>query len=82
MNKPPCDCLDWCGDDPWLKDGRAETCQERKERERRAAEEKASKDALVALLDRLVDSAEKHGSIMVTRGVMSELREAALRFIQ
>lgn len=67
MNKPPCDCLNWCGDDPWLNDGRAEPCQERKERERRAAEEKASKAALVVLLDRISDSAEKHGSVMVTR---------------
>ena len=28
-----CDCLTWCGDDPWLKDGRAEPCAYRKKRE-------------------------------------------------
>jgi hypothetical protein len=22
-----CDCLNWCGDDPWLKDGRATPCK-------------------------------------------------------
>jgi len=21
-----CDCLNWCGDDPWLEDGRAKKC--------------------------------------------------------
>lgn len=21
-----CDCLNWCGDDPWLKDGRSTPC--------------------------------------------------------
>ncbi len=24
---PKCDCLNHCGDDPWLKDGRAEPCE-------------------------------------------------------
>jgi hypothetical protein len=27
-----CDCLNWCGDDPWLKDGRAEGCERYKAR--------------------------------------------------
>lgn len=22
----PCDCINWCGDDPWLRDGRATPC--------------------------------------------------------
>jgi len=21
-----CDCLNWCGDDPWVEDGRAKKC--------------------------------------------------------
>lgn len=21
-----CDCLNWCGDDPWIEDGRAKKC--------------------------------------------------------
>jgi len=25
-NPVACDCLNWCGDDPWLKDGRARRC--------------------------------------------------------
>ena len=27
MTVQSCDCLNWCGDDPWLKDGRAEPCE-------------------------------------------------------
>jgi len=26
-----CDCLNWCGDDPWLKDGRSMPCKQRAE---------------------------------------------------
>lgn len=25
-----CDCLNYCGDDPWLRDGRATPCKARK----------------------------------------------------
>lgn len=38
-----CDCMNFCGDDPWLKDGRAMPC-ERLQNER-AAEAKAKDDA-------------------------------------
>ena len=27
MTVQSCDCLNWCGDDPWLKDGRAQPCE-------------------------------------------------------
>lgn len=33
-----CDCLNYCGDDPWLNDGRAEPCKSRKSREDRKAD--------------------------------------------
>lgn len=32
-----CDCLIYCGDDPWLKDGRAEPCAEKKKADAVAA---------------------------------------------
>lgn len=38
-----CGCLNFCGDDPWLKDGRAKPC-ERLQKERDAAA-KAKEDA-------------------------------------
>lgn len=28
-----CDCLNHCGDDPWLKDGRSEPCEQVRERQ-------------------------------------------------
>lgn len=31
-----CDCLIHCGDDPWLKDGRAQPCQAFLDRQRKA----------------------------------------------
>jgi hypothetical protein len=31
-----CDCLNTCGDDPWLRDGRSEPCAHYLERERKA----------------------------------------------
>jgi len=33
----PCDCLIWCGDDPWLQDGRATPCAEKKKADAAAA---------------------------------------------
>jgi hypothetical protein len=32
-----CDCLNHCGDDPWLKDGRAKPCQYRLKKQAEAA---------------------------------------------
>jgi len=33
----PCDCLNWCGDDPWLKKGKSEPCARAKFRAEQAA---------------------------------------------
>lgn len=38
-----CDCLNDCGDDPWLRDGRSQPCERLKKE--RAAEAKAKEDA-------------------------------------
>mgnify|MGYP003395964714 CR=1 FL=1 len=35
--KVPCDCLNWCGDDPWIKKGKAELCAAAKFRAEQAA---------------------------------------------
>lgn len=32
MEKVKCDCLNYCGDDPWLAQGKAEPCEARKKR--------------------------------------------------
>ena len=33
MTPAPCDCINWCGDDPWLPDGRAIPCERLKKRQ-------------------------------------------------
>lgn len=82
MSLPPCDCLNWCGDDPWLKDGRAEPCQERKDKERQERAQAAERQRLRALLDRLADSALQHGTVMVDGAVMDDLRSSLLPYIR
>lgn len=39
VKKSPCDCLNVCGDDPWLASGRAKPCKvrQRAEKARKAA---------------------------------------------
>lgn len=32
-----CDCLDWCGDDSWLRDGRSTPCRQLLEHDERKA---------------------------------------------
>lgn len=41
-----CDCLNWCGDDPWLQDGRAKPCDHKiqKEKERQMAIEAMNRE--------------------------------------
>ncbi len=36
-NLPKCDCLNLCGDDPWLSKGKAEYCDHYKTKEKKAA---------------------------------------------
>lgn len=46
-----CDCLNRCGDDPWLKDGRATPCKAR------ASQQKADRDrARVVGVSRMFDN--------------------------
>ncbi|MGZ8239523.1 MAG: hypothetical protein ACXWTY_16815 [Methylobacter sp.] len=41
-----CDCLNYCGDDPWLKDRRAEPCDEKKIRDAVLAEKCRKREIL------------------------------------
>ena len=77
-----CDCLNWCGDDPWLKDGRAVPCQERLDRERREREAATERRRVLDLANRLAESASKHGSGMVDAEVANDLRDTLARFIK
>lgn len=36
-SRPKCDCLNFCGDDPWLDKGKAEYCDDYKEKTNQAA---------------------------------------------
>lgn len=50
---PPCDCLNYCGDDPWLYKGQAEPCEaikrQRQQHEQRESERRALVERLIAL---------------------------------
>jgi hypothetical protein len=35
---PACDCLNYCGDDPWLKSGKSRYCQEYLAKQQKIAE--------------------------------------------
>ena len=77
-----CDCLNWCGDDPWLLTGRAVPCQDHLDRERREREDAAGRKHLLDLVNRLADSASKHGSVMVDAEVANDFRETLARYIK
>ncbi len=63
-----CDCLNWCGDDPWLKDGRAQPCKALKKQKIQAAiHAKRDKARMVlhrryntATIEDLVDAQASH----------------------
>lgn len=61
-NKPkePCDCLNICGDDPWLKDGRSEQCDAAKQRAANEAAITARFAAERSLLDAALEFGKAH----------------------
>ncbi|UCV02341.1 hypothetical protein [Dechloromonas denitrificans] len=67
--KPACDCLNWCGDDPWLRDGRAEPCAEAKKREADRQEILAIKDRVKAL----AASAQDKGLVVIDAELMASI---------
>lgn len=81
-NLPSCDCLNWCGDDPWLRDGRAAPCQERIDKERREREQADERKRIIDLANRLNDSAEKTGIVVVDAKTIGDLRDALVRHIK
>lgn len=48
--RPPCDCLNWCGDDPWLATGRSRPCDALTARQRERAEAETRAHRRQALL--------------------------------
>ena len=53
MEKVKCDCLNYCGDDPWLKDGRAEHCERWKKNHEEASFKEKESEELTALVGRM-----------------------------
>jgi hypothetical protein len=49
----PCDCLNYCGDDPWLADGRSYPCAEKKRSDAAAARAARREDRTRSLLAEL-----------------------------
>lgn len=49
----PCDCLNWCGDDRWLRDGRATPCAARLKYDEKEAREIDRQINITRLLEKL-----------------------------
>lgn len=64
----PCDCTVWCGDDPWLKDGRSEPCAHKKKADADAA--RAARR--IACTNRLLDELGYSGNVL---GALEELKK-------
>ena len=65
-----CDCLNECGDDPWLRDGRAEPCDRLKER--RA--QKLQRDEDLVVLRGLADWVHDQDVKATLNRILEELR--------
>jgi len=71
---PPCDCLNWCGDDPRLQDGRAEWCQHERERQARETQRREYTDRLHALIDQLGATAQAQRLVTLEASLVAELQ--------
>lgn len=60
-DKVPCDCLNYCGDDPWLKEGKAEHCKQWKKRHSEEEEHKLFVGKVTSLIDSMIKDVDLHG---------------------
>lgn len=67
MKSEKCDCLNRCGDDPWLADGRARPCAALVKERQRAAERERAREVLRSLLCQ----AQSDGQVVVTAADMN-----------
>ena len=54
--KVPCDCLNYCGDDPWLRSGKAKPCAEKIARDQK-------RKARTTIAERINKLVNRHGSL-------------------
>ena len=69
-----CDCLNYCGDDPWLNDGRAEPCEESKACEKKAAAARAERDRIKGIASVLAATATANGTATVSARDMADIQ--------
>lgn len=67
-----CDCTVYCGDDPWLKDGRSEPCEHMLASIRKAAEERTRRKLLSECAARVLDHATDHDIITLAKFVQEQ----------
>ena len=66
----PCDCLNWCGDDSWVRDGRAAPCSKMLEHnEREACVINREFD-----IQRLLDETEHAGDVLAALHELKQLK--------
>lgn len=61
-----CDCLNWCGDDPWLHDGRSKPCDAALAREAKRAARAAQIASVSRLARDLVAMADECGTAVIS----------------
>lgn len=61
---PPCDCTVYCGDDPWIKSGRASYCQPFLDRQAFLEAQLKRQKALDALPEKLLASLKNAENFM------------------
>ena len=67
MEKVNCDCLNYCGDDPWLKEGKSEYCEAHKKRHKDEQEAEELRASVFRLVNSANNYASEYGKVCLTR---------------
>ncbi|MBU1692321.1 MAG: hypothetical protein KKD65_16505 [Gammaproteobacteria bacterium] len=69
-----CDCLDYCGDDPRLKDGRVDRCEAWKVRDKKEAAAREERARIHGIVNTLAVSAIANGTATVSAKDMNDIQ--------
>jgi hypothetical protein len=72
-SKVHCDCLNYCGDDPWLKDGRADYCEQWLKRHNIEQERLRARERVDKLVTRCMYDIGKGESATLNKEEVEEL---------
>lgn len=64
---PACDCLNFCGDDPWLASGKAEPCDAVKRRKRQREQDAAERLTVIEHLQAMAATATESNAAVLSQ---------------